>query len=169
MHISCWNVPTHLLNLAELQGLPNFLPKPSNIFTQIYLPYLWHFATLVQMTQKSPKDFWRRKASLLIYRDGWKNHNIRNWRTWSWVSSSGSENVKRLLRPQGQHNGIKHFVSYNTFKYTISIWKGAIIAYFPKTWLVWDEHAIYLKGFYLKVEDCQFNRYKISIPNALNI
>ena len=27
-------------------GLPHFLPQPPNIFTQIYLPYLWHFATL---------------------------------------------------------------------------------------------------------------------------
>ena len=29
--------------------LPHFLPQPSNIFTQIYLPYLWHFATLIQL------------------------------------------------------------------------------------------------------------------------
>ena len=33
-----------------------------------------------------------------IYRDGWKNHNLRAWRTWSWVSSR-LENVKQLLQP----------------------------------------------------------------------
>ena len=30
----------------KLNGLLHFLPQPSDIFTQIYLPYLWHFATL---------------------------------------------------------------------------------------------------------------------------
>ena len=35
-----------LLNFTKLRGVLHFLPKPSNIFTQIYLPYLWHFATL---------------------------------------------------------------------------------------------------------------------------
>ena len=36
-----------LLYFTKLRGLPHFLPQPSNIFTQIYLPYLWHFATLL--------------------------------------------------------------------------------------------------------------------------
>ena len=31
---------------VKLCGFLHFLPQPSNIFTQIYLPYLWHFATL---------------------------------------------------------------------------------------------------------------------------
>ena len=35
-----------LLHFSKLCGLLHFLPQPSNIFTQIYLPYLWHFATL---------------------------------------------------------------------------------------------------------------------------
>ena len=35
-----------LLNFTKLRGLLHFLPQLSNIFTQIYLPYLWHFATL---------------------------------------------------------------------------------------------------------------------------
>ena len=35
-----------LLNFTKLCGLLQFLPQPSNIFIQIYLPYLWHFATL---------------------------------------------------------------------------------------------------------------------------
>ena len=84
-----------------------------------------------QITQKSPEDFWMRKASntfvdvmmfkeryslrvcwreaknslfppdtqfYCIHRDGWKNHIIRTWRTWPWVSSC-LENVKRLLQP----------------------------------------------------------------------
>ena len=38
-----------------------------------------------------------------IYRNGWKNHNIRAWRTWSWVSSE-LENVKWLLQPWLQYN-----------------------------------------------------------------
>ena len=40
LHISCLNIPAQLLNLAELQGLPHFLPQTSKNFTQIYLPYL---------------------------------------------------------------------------------------------------------------------------------
>ena len=36
-------------SLAKLHVLPHFLPQPSNIFTQIYLPYLWHFATLLKV------------------------------------------------------------------------------------------------------------------------
>ena len=45
-HKNCWNLPktTHF---RKLRGLLHFLPQPSNIFTQIYLPYLWHFATLL--------------------------------------------------------------------------------------------------------------------------
>ena len=35
-----------LLYFAKLCGLLHFLPWFSNIFTQIYLPCLWHFATL---------------------------------------------------------------------------------------------------------------------------
>ena len=35
-----------LLHFTKLCGTPYFLPQPSNIFTQIYLSYLWHFATL---------------------------------------------------------------------------------------------------------------------------
>ena len=35
-----------LLHFTKLCGLLHFLPQPSNIFTQIYLPYLWHFANL---------------------------------------------------------------------------------------------------------------------------
>ena len=35
---------------TKLRGFAHFLPQPSNIFTQIYLPYLWHFATLPNLT-----------------------------------------------------------------------------------------------------------------------
>ena len=36
------------LDSAKLHVLTNFLPQTANIFTQIYLPYIWHFATLKQ-------------------------------------------------------------------------------------------------------------------------
>ena len=35
-----------LLNFTKLRGLLPICPQPFNIFTQIYLPYLWHFTTL---------------------------------------------------------------------------------------------------------------------------
>ena len=35
-----------LLHFTKLHSLLHFLPEPCNIFTQIYLPYLWHFAIL---------------------------------------------------------------------------------------------------------------------------
>ena len=39
-------ITSKLLYFTQLCGLPYFLPKPFNIFTQRYVPYLWHFATL---------------------------------------------------------------------------------------------------------------------------
>ena len=35
-----------LFYFTKLRGLLHFLPQLSTIFTQIYLPYLWHLATL---------------------------------------------------------------------------------------------------------------------------
>ena len=40
------NSPQNYFHFTKLCGLPHFLPRPSNIFTKIYLPYLWNFATL---------------------------------------------------------------------------------------------------------------------------
>ena len=45
-YISCSNLPKTLPDFAKLNVLPNFLSKPSNFFTRIYPPYLWHFANL---------------------------------------------------------------------------------------------------------------------------
>ena len=36
-----------VLHSCDVCILTHFLPQVFNIFTQIYLPYLWHFATLV--------------------------------------------------------------------------------------------------------------------------
>ena len=52
-----------LPNFTKLRGLLHFLPKPSNIFTQIYLPYLWHFATLAEIIKlgNHSSEGWRPK------------------------------------------------------------------------------------------------------------
>ena len=36
----CGIQPKSSSRFTNLRGLPHFLPQPSNIFTQIYLPYL---------------------------------------------------------------------------------------------------------------------------------
>ena len=47
----------------------------------------------------SQQQFFSSRHSIYgIYRYGGRNHNIRAWRTWSWVSSE-LENVKWLLQP----------------------------------------------------------------------
>ena len=60
-----------LLHFRKLRGLLHFLPQLSNIFTQIYLPYLWHFATLDQWTN-GPMD----KKLLRPYE---KKNTLEHW------------------------------------------------------------------------------------------
>ena len=64
--------------------------------------FLWSKALVLWLKQSicQPYDSKHFKAfiktSYSIYNNGWKNYNIRAWRTWSWVISR-LENVKRLL------------------------------------------------------------------------
>ena len=52
-HISCSNLPKTILDFAKLFILPEILPQPSNLFTRIYPPYPWHFATLVLLESRN--------------------------------------------------------------------------------------------------------------------
>ena len=57
-----------LLQFTKLKGLPHFLPQPSNIFTQIYLLYLWHFATLMHSTSLL---YWYNCWYIMCLSDDW--------------------------------------------------------------------------------------------------
>ena len=85
-----------LLHFTKLRGLLHFLPQLSNIFTQIYLPYLWHFATLPsspltcglekkESLSSNPFQCILETFFVLIK----KGHQI-----WSWLSFWSSWNMK---------------------------------------------------------------------------
>ena len=58
-----------LLDITKPSSLQQSLPQPSNIFTQIYLPYLWQFATLFLIVgaYKAYKCHWISLRTLILW------------------------------------------------------------------------------------------------------
>ena len=69
-----WAVFIKLYPMSKARmSLSKILPQTSKKFTQIYLPYLWHYATLADQWQKQlkmigagPKTFWCLLSSTIL-------------------------------------------------------------------------------------------------------